>query len=355
MMKDSWKAPSVGEMNPCKLLTPNPRVDQSSVLTSDHMSLNSTDLSPVIEQADEPKSKLFQPLLKYSTKMPTSLLKRGHDLSNYIWQRLTRPKHSHRNQEDNHPPQWNPKQLESNYLNCSPKMNASQEIEDQMEVDCCQDWILMMTNQGSIESSSPAICPGTIERESSPLQRTPVAPSRLALYEDSVETSSQQNCTSNSHKELQGEFQCQSGSTSSKEKLLTLTKSCRHSTVLWLIQRERCALETLRLVSEELKQNRKLKQVLSGLQPGDRLRERLLSFLNTESENWPNMAIISKGCLPLNDLARTTRLSSLTKESGMKLEEAKPCYSWTRSLHSPTYSARTPSSPNRFFHPILLV
>jgi len=59
-------------------------------------------------------------------------------------------------------------------------------------------------------------------------------------------------------------------------------------------------------------------------------------ILNTESKSWPNMAIILKGCLPLNGLARTTRLSSMTKESGMRLEEAKPCYSQTTNILPPS-------------------
>jgi len=86
-------------------------------------------------------------------------------------------------------------------------------------------------------------------------------------------------------------------------------------------------LATLRLVSEELKQSRELRQVLSGLPPGDQLRERLLLYLSTESVNWLSMEIILNDCSLPSIPVRITKSYSSIKGSEMRLEVVKHCYS----------------------------
>ena len=180
-------------------------------------------------------------------------------------------------------------------------------------------------NREREENFDPQICHGTDAME---IRKDPsilAVPNQPASSRNSIKTSNPLNCTSDSHLGPQGESQCQSGNTSSRENQLILTRSSHHSTVLRLIQRERLALEMQKLVLEELKLSGKWRRVLNGLLPGDPLRERLLSSLNIDRANLRSMATTSRGYLPQKGLDPTDRLSSTTKESEMRLVGAKPC------------------------------
>jgi len=185
----------------------------------------------------------------------------------------------------------------------------------------------MMMDQGSEGSFSPATCLGTTVGEKLPCLKTPAVPNLQILSENLIRISNQPNCLSDYCKEPQEEFPCPSGSMSSKERQSTLIKSSRHFIVSQLIQREKRTLETLSLVSGELKRNGRLRQVLSGLPPGDLLRERLLLYLSTENVNWPSMEIILRDCLPPSAPVHITKSISLIKGSETKSEAGKHCCS----------------------------
>ena len=204
-----------------------------------------------------------------------------------------------------------------------------------MEMDHLQAQSQTMTNQGNGGSYSRATCPGTTGRMNLQYLRTLVVPNQPISYGNLIGTSNQPNCTSDSHQEHLEESPCVNGSISLEGKQSILTESSCLSIVFQLIQRERRAWETQKLVLEELKQSGKLSQALSGLQPGDPLREQLLSFLSTGNVSWPNTETTSKGCLLLSDPGRTTRLSSSIKGSEMKSEVDKHCCSLTINISHP--------------------
>jgi len=99
------------------------------------ISLNLTNSLPVTGQANKQNLRLSQPLLKYSIKTPTSLLKRGRDLSSSIWQRSTWRKLLHENQADSGLLLKNRSQLGGDCQSYSPMTKNNQESEDQMVVD----------------------------------------------------------------------------------------------------------------------------------------------------------------------------------------------------------------------------
>ena len=328
--KDNIKVLDTMETNHLRPSQTNSKTDKNSVPTLDHMSLNSTDSLPVTELANEPSLKSCQPLLRYSAKISTSLLKRGRDLSSDIWQRLTRQKRSHKAQEEgNQQQQSRLRLLENGCQSYSPMEVVDPKLEGQMEEG--RPWILnpMTKDRESGGNSSQPTCLGIIERENSQCQKTLAVPNQPVSFENSIGTSSHPNCTSDSHLVHLEESQCANGNTSLREKPLISTRFSHHSTVLRLIQRERHAWETQKLVLEELKQSGRLSQVLNGLPLGDPLRERLLLYLNTGSMSWPSMETISRDCSQRNVLDHTIKLSSSIKESGTKSEEVKPFCSLT--------------------------
>ena len=175
-------------------------------------------------------------------------------------------------------------------------------------------------------------CHGMDVEESGKRPRTQAASSQQTLSGSLIETSNRQSCLLNSHLERQGEYQCQNGNTSSRENPLISTKYSRHSTALRLIQRERLALETQKLVLEDLKQKGKLKRVLSGLWRGDPLREQLLSYSNTGIKNWQSTETTLSDSLQPKDRDHTVKSFCSTKVLGTKSVEDKRFYSPTTNI-----------------------
>jgi len=166
--------------------------------------------------------------------------------------------------------------------------------------DLLPAWNQVKMNSENVEDCNPKTCLGITEMGSHQSQQTLVAQSQLVSSEGSTRISSQPNFSSDSHLERPEGFPCQNGSMSSKGRQLTSTRSSRCYTVSQLIKRKRLTCETLKSVSVELKQNRRLKQVLNGVPLGDLLCKQLLLFSNTENGSWWNMEITSNNYLQLS-------------------------------------------------------
>jgi len=144
--------------------------------------------------------------------------------------------------------------LESNCQIYSPEMMAQLPREVRKEEDQPLDQSQWTSFHTSAKCFTPAICLGITEEEKQRYLPTRAVPKQPILSEGSTKTLSQQDFTSDSLPELHEGSLCQNGTTSSKRRRLTSTKSSCRYTALRLIQRERLMLETLRSVSEDLKQ-----------------------------------------------------------------------------------------------------
>ena len=144
---------------------------------------------------------------------------------------------------------------------------------------------------------------------------TPAASSQQISSNDSTKTSNLQNCLFDSPQTLREVFPCPSGNTFLRERQLTLTGSCHHSTVLQLIQRERLALETQKSALAALKQNGRWRQALSGLPHGDPLHKQLVLSLSIGNESSMSTETTLSNYSQPSEPIHMPRLSCLTEES----------------------------------------
>jgi len=201
-------------------------------------------------------------------------------------------------------------------------------------------------------------------------RQTLVAQSQLVSSEGSTRILNPPNFSSDSHLEHPEVFPCQNGSTSSKGRQSTSTKSSPRYTVSQLIKRERLAWETLKSVSVELKQNRKLNRVLNGVPHGSPLREQLLLFSNTENGSWGNMETTLNDCSLLSSSDAKVRFSSVlppflknrepNRQSLCRTEpepelNRKNRFFWFCSVLKPVRTAEPILKPNLLYRVYLLI
>jgi hypothetical protein len=185
-------------------------------------------------------------------------------------------------------------------------------------------------NQGRKGNFDNQICLGAVEREVSPLS-TQVASNPQSSSGNSTATLNPLNCSLNSHLMHHEVSPCPNGNTSSGVRPSTSTRSYRRSIALLLIRRERLALEIQKLASAALKRREKSRRAQNGPLPGVRHRGLSLSSTNIGNKSWRNTVTISKGSLQPNVRRPMGKLSSSTRELGMKWEEGKSSCSPTTS------------------------
>jgi len=146
-----------------KLSPVNSKADKASSLMSNPMSLNLFIAS--YRAGEQTKIEVTSASLKYSARTPTSLLKRGHNISSSIWQRLTQQKCLHENQVNEAKPNLKPP--ERDCLVCLPMKVDNVEMEGQMgEIrHCPQSRETMNLENGG--NSSQVTCHGTARRGNS--------------------------------------------------------------------------------------------------------------------------------------------------------------------------------------------
>jgi hypothetical protein len=291
--------------------------------------LKSTDLSSHIEPENDLGLRSSQQSLDSSVKMVTSHLKRDLSPSSYSWRKSTRLKATPETKEKGSlSPELDPLPPK---IGCpgplAELLQVKAQTPDQETMDPLSQGRLLQSletkSQRSDENSMHQTCLGINDKDSESLPRTPVVPSQQSSSGSSTATSNLPNYLSSLRQKPLEESPCLNGNIFSREKQLISTKSSCRSIALHLIRRERLASETLKSVLAELKRSGRWRQVLSGLRPGDPLRERLLLYLNIENESYQSMAITSSDYLQRNELAPMDKSSSSTRESEMKSEEGK--------------------------------
>ena len=301
-------------------------LDPTNQPTSGLMSLKLIDSSISTAKGPKPDSKSLVQSPSSSMGMKTSCNKRRLEPSTCIWPKSKRLKSQSSKRERN-------VLEESEHLKARgwskpwpQKRKTMSELRDLVRKNHRSLLMKMKNNQGRRENYDHQTCRGMVDMGIQMNPSIQAALNQPTSSENSIEISSQQSYISDSHLEHQGESPCRNGNISSKESPSTLTKCSPPSTALLLIRRERLALERQKLVLEELKSSGKLRRVLNGLPLGDPLRERLLSYSNTDKGNSPIMVTTSKGCSQQKDQDHMVKLSCTTKALGTKSEGVKPCY-----------------------------
>jgi hypothetical protein len=289
----------------------------------DPMSSRLNSSSSITEMDESLNLKSLRQSPNFSWRIANLPVKRKLNPSSCIWQRSTRMKgREEKDLKECHPIEGMTKMYHDTL---KPEQNPeSTMVEDLMEGNHRLHLNRVKESREKEESYNSQKCRGMDDQEYLKYHRTPAALKPQISSVNLTETSNPRSCILDSHLEHQGESLCPNGNESSKEKPLTLIKSSRHSIVLQLIQRERLALETQRLALEGLKRSGKLSQVLNGLRPGDPLRGRLLSYLNTEVKSWPNTETTSNDFSLRKNQDPMVRSSYLIKGLEMRSEEDKP-------------------------------
>jgi len=158
---------------------------------------------------------------------------------------------------------------------------------------------------------------------------TPSAKKPADCSKFTVETLNMRNSSPKSPQEFQTESPPPNGIKFSVENPSTSIISCRRSTILSLMKRERLALETQRSAVQWMNQNDAFRQRRTGLQPGDsHLQQSPSSFL-TALTSFQNTAITSSTGSTPKTHPTIPESSSMTDPSGLSSKVAKTCFSPT--------------------------
>jgi hypothetical protein len=324
VLKEHWLADN--ETTPVSL----PLVQQTQILaenvlpnqTSDPTSSKSTVSQSLAGLGTSLSSRLYQLLPKYSPTMSTSHLKRRLNPSSFSWLKSKRAKVEHY-EKTRERGDLSPSLQEIASREPSQPTISNQPTQTLVREKNQQILARKMISPESVGNYNHQTCRGTSNEESTSECKTPVVPSRPLSSVGSTMTSNPLSCTLNSPQKPLEAFPCPNGITSSREKQLTSTESCRRSIVLQLIRRERLALEKQKSALAALRRKGKLKQALNGPLLGGLLRERLPLSLNTGNRNSSSMETISSGYSQRRDLLPMDKSFYTTEESGMRSAEDK--------------------------------
>ena len=277
--------------------------------------------SGLFEQGKNLDSKSFRQSPNISMETKNSHRKRELSPSSFIWRKSVR---SPKLLETKGRSELNPESM-SLVLMKRGEMPEKKQMEISMSEDLMEETNhhlqdQKVIDQGRRESCVRQTCLGVDEKEVSPL-RTQAASSPPISSGNSTATLNLPNCTLNSHLVHRAVSPCQNGSTSSKGKPSTSTRSYRRSIVYLLMRRERLALEIQKLASAALKRRGRLRLVRNGQHLGVQPQKRLRSSLSTGNKSWRNMGTtLNDSSLP-NIQRPMGKLSCSTEVLETKLEE----------------------------------